>query len=56
MRTLKEVGFHGIMLTDHVPHMAGDTPWGHRAQAYTVGYMKALLQVMESQPAKEREA
>ncbi|MFH1268218.1 MAG: mannonate dehydratase, partial [Planctomycetota bacterium] len=51
MRTLKEVGFRGIMLTDHVPHMPGDTPWGHRGRAYTVGYMKALLQVLESQPA-----
>ena len=54
MRTLKEVGFRGIMLTDHVPRMAGDTPWCHRGRAYTVGYMKALLQVLESQPAKKR--
>jgi mannonate dehydratase len=51
MRTLKQVGFRGIMLTDHVPRMSGDTAWGHRGRAYTVGYMKALLQVLESHAA-----
>jgi mannonate dehydratase len=55
MQTLNEVGFRGIMLTDHVPRMAGDTAWSHRGRAYTVGYMKAVLQVLESQPAKERD-
>jgi mannonate dehydratase len=47
-RTLKEVGFRGIMLTDHVPHMDGDTGWSHRGRAYSIGYMQALLDVLAS--------
>jgi mannonate dehydratase len=47
VRTLKSVGFRGFMIPDHVPHMVGDTPWCHRGRAYTVGYMKALLAVLE---------
>jgi mannonate dehydratase len=44
MRTLKQVGFKGFMIDDHVPHMAGDTPWGHRGRAYAIGYMTGLLE------------
>ena len=43
MATLKEVGFNGFLITDHVPHMIDDTPWGHRGRAYAIGYMRALL-------------
>lgn len=40
MKALAEVRFDGIAIPDHVPQMAG----GHEAgYAYTVGYMKALL-------------
>jgi mannonate dehydratase len=47
MRTLKEVGFDGFLLTDHVPHIVDDTPWGHRSRAYAIGYIQALLDVVE---------
>ena len=40
MRTLEEVGFRGVAIPDHIPHMADDPRLG---TAYTVGYMKALL-------------
>jgi mannonate dehydratase len=41
MRALREVGFDGAVIGDHFPEMAG----GPRASvAYTVGYMKALLE------------
>jgi mannonate dehydratase len=46
VKTLKEVGFTGFLIPDHVPHMVDDTPWGHRARAYTIGYMRALLEVV----------
>ncbi|MDF1513668.1 MAG: mannonate dehydratase [Anaerolineae bacterium] len=46
MKTLKEVGFKGFMLTDHVPHMVEDSGWGHRSRAYAIGYMKAMLEVV----------
>jgi mannonate dehydratase len=46
MRTYKEVGFDGFFLDDHVPHIVGDTPWGHRSRAYALGYIQALLDVV----------
>ena len=46
LKTLKEIGFTGFLLTDHVPHIVDDTPWGHRSNAYALGYIKALLDVV----------
>lgn len=46
MKTLKEVGFTGFMLPDHVPYMVNDSSWGHRSRAYAIGYMKAMLEVV----------
>jgi mannonate dehydratase len=46
MKTLKEVDFTGFMLTDHVPHIVDDSRWGHRSRAYAIGYMKAMLEVV----------
>jgi mannonate dehydratase len=43
MRTLKEVGFRGFILPDHVPRMVGDGQWCHRGRAWTVGYIQALI-------------
>jgi len=48
MKTFKEAGFTGFLIPDHVPHMVGDTPWGHRGRAYAIGYMTALLEVVNS--------
>ena len=47
MKAYKEVEFDGPMIDDHVPRMIDDTPWGHRGRAYAVGYMKALMQIVE---------
>jgi mannonate dehydratase len=41
MKALKEVDFNGVMIPDHIPMMANDRRIG---TAYTVGYMKALLE------------
>ena len=41
MRELVAVGFNGVAIADHIPLMAGDPRVG---TAYTVAYMKALLQ------------
>jgi len=46
MKTLKEVGFTGFMITDHVPHMVDDTDWNHRGRAYAIGYMTAMLEMV----------
>lgn len=47
MKALHDVDFTGFLITDHVPQMVDDTPWGHRGRAYAIGYMKALLDVVE---------
>jgi mannonate dehydratase len=44
---LKENGFTGFLLDDHVPHMDGDTDWNHRGRAHAVGYMQGLLRMTE---------
>ncbi len=48
MRAYKEVGFTGFFLDDHVPQIVGDTPWGHRSRAYALGYIQALLDMVNS--------
>jgi len=49
LRTYKEVGYNGVLIPDHVPHSDLDTPWGHRARAFCLGYIKALIQAVESE-------
>ena len=49
MRIYKEVGYDGVLIPDHVPHSDLDTPWGHRARAFCVGYIKALIQAVKSE-------
>ena len=44
--TLKDVGFDGFMIPDHVPHIIDDTEWEHRGRAYTIGYMTAFLELL----------
>lgn len=43
MVALKQTGFNGFIIDDHVPHMVNDTPWGHRGRAWSTGYLQALL-------------
>ena len=47
IRTLKQVGFQGFLIPDHVPRMIGDTEWCHRGRAWTVGYIKALISAVK---------
>jgi len=47
IRTLKDVGFHGFLIPDHVPRMIDDTEWCHRGRAWTVGYIQALLDAVD---------
>lgn len=43
VRKLREVGFNGFILDDHVPHLVNDSPYGHRGRAYAIGYIRGLL-------------
>ncbi len=43
MRALKEIGFSGFIIDDHVPQLLDDTTWGHRGRAHATGYIQALV-------------
>ena len=47
IRKLREVGFNGFILDDHVPHLVNDSPYGHRGRAYAIGYIRGLLRAVE---------
>lgn len=40
---LAQEGFDGVLVPDHVPELDCPAPW-HAGHAYTVGYMKALVE------------
>jgi mannonate dehydratase len=48
MLLLRKSGFTGFVLDDHVPHIVGDTAYGHRARAHAIGYMQGLLRAIET--------
>lgn len=43
VKTLREVGFRGFIIDDHVPRMVDDTPWAHRGRAWSTGYIAGLI-------------
>lgn len=43
IEALRDVGFDGVMVPDHVPEVVGDTEWGHRSRAHAVAYLDGLL-------------
>ncbi len=49
MLLLRESGFTGFLLDDHVPHMDDDSAWNHRGRAHAIGYMQGLINMMDLQ-------
>lgn len=47
VRVLRDEGFDGVMVPDHVPELDCPAPW-HAGHAYTVGFMKALAMNAQS--------
>jgi len=45
VKALREVGFDGAIMSDHLPQMEGGF---HAAEAYSIGFMKALVQAAQS--------
>lgn len=43
IKKLREVGFHGFILDDHVPRFVNDSKYGHRGRAYALGYIRGLM-------------
>lgn len=48
VRALKEVGYKGVIIPDHVPSMEGGENVG---TAFTIGYMKALIERVNAEVA-----
>src|SRR5438105_4514042 len=48
VKTLKEVGFNGFIIDDHVPQMVDDSSWHHRGRAWSTGYIKALIDAVNA--------
>jgi mannonate dehydratase len=47
MKALRDTGFNGFIIDDHVPHMVNDTQWCHRGRAWSTGYLIALLEAVK---------
>jgi mannonate dehydratase len=48
VRVYKEVGYDGMLMPDHVPHIEGDEG-GRQAFAYCFGYIQALIQMVNDE-------
>jgi mannonate dehydratase len=46
LRILKKNNYTGVLIPDHTPQMTCAAPW-HAGMAYTLGYMRAALQLIE---------
>ncbi|MBU96831.1 MAG: hypothetical protein CL901_01940 [Dehalococcoidia bacterium] len=46
MRIYAENGFDGFFMDDHAVGTIGDTDWGHRARAYSNGYIQSLIETV----------
>ncbi len=48
MTELRDVGFDGFVMDDHVPAVINDTSYHHRARAHAVGYLQGLIASTEA--------
>lgn len=48
LRILHRNNYTGVLVPDHTPQMTCDAPW-HAGMAYALGYMRALLAVVEGE-------
>ncbi len=53
LKLLDEVGFSGLMIPDHTPHLEGDSDWEHRGRAFTIGYIRGMLRTMRAEQATQ---
>ena len=48
MKVWKTAGYTGPMVSDHTPRVEGDTPWGHIGRAFSLGFMRAAVQAVNT--------
>lgn len=46
IRTLRDVGYDGVVIPDHTPEMTCDAPW-HAGMAYALGYLRCAMQAVD---------
>jgi mannonate dehydratase len=44
---LDEADFSGMIIPGHVPRMNGDDDWKERGRAFTVGYLKSMIEAVQ---------
>jgi mannonate dehydratase len=47
MHRLRRVGYQGFVMEDHVPVLAGDTPWQTSSRSHVIGYLQALIRATQ---------
>ena len=55
LRILHRNGFDGVLIPDHTQQMSCDAPW-HAGMAFALGYMKALIRVVQEELVQEQHA
>jgi mannonate dehydratase len=48
LKAYKKIGYNGYLTPDHKLGIVGDSQWGHRYWAYAIGYMKGLMQDVDT--------
>jgi mannonate dehydratase len=48
MRTYKEVGYRGAIVSDHTPKVTGDVTGGKIGRSFSHGYIRALIQAVNA--------
>jgi len=43
LQQLHDVGFDGMIMPGHVPTLQGDGSWNERGRAFTIGYLKGII-------------
>jgi mannonate dehydratase len=49
LQAYQAAGYTGTVRPAMTPGLVVDTPWGHKGQAFQIGYLKSLLQVTQRQ-------
>lgn len=48
MKIYKDAGFRGVLIPDHVPHLANEIGGYYASLAFAIGYMSALMEIVNS--------
>ena len=48
LNSLRSLDFSGYVATTAPPSMIDDTDWKHKGRSYDIGYLKAIIQTLES--------